>query len=56
MVGNDLRLARPADRGSARCVAGAGDGHLCPRVLCAAAQSDGVTSKQEHQPLRRAAA
>src|ERR1700680_4622818 len=47
LVGSDLRLARPAERSHARFVAGAGDGHLCPRVLCAAAQSHRMTGKQE---------
>ncbi len=38
----------PADRSSARFVAGAADCVLCLRVLCAAAQSNRVTGKQEH--------
>src|SRR5439155_10714198 len=56
LVGCHLWLARPADRSRARFVAGAADCHLRPRVLCAAAQSDGVTGKKEHLLLRRAVA
>src|SRR5258708_8959227 len=43
LVGCYLRLARPADRRWVGRMVGAADCVLCPRVLCAAAQGDGVT-------------
>src|SRR4051794_10959604 len=51
--GRDLRLARPADRRGVGMVADTADGALRPRMLCAAAQSDGVTGEKGRRSPRR---